>query len=145
MTSIDTSVAAVTVTDVPPDSEPRLAETVAVPVPTAVSNPVVAPVVPTDITVASVDAQLTCLVRSVVELSERVPVAVNCKATPLARLGVAGVTWIDVSTTAVTVTVVLPEILPLVAVIRAVPAPIPLATPVDRRDAGNGRCSTNST
>ena len=34
------------------------------------------------------DAQVTWLVRSSVELSEKVPVAVNCSVPPLGRLGI---------------------------------------------------------
>ena len=41
------------------------------------------------------DAQVTWLVRFSVELSEKVPVAVNCSVCPLAMLGLAGVTAID--------------------------------------------------
>ena len=42
------------------------------------------------------DAQVTWLVRFGVEPSEKVPVAVNCCVRPLATLGLAGVTAIDV-------------------------------------------------
>ena len=38
------------------------------------------------------EAQVTCCVRSWVELSEKTPVAVNCSVSPLGRLGFAGVT-----------------------------------------------------
>ena len=41
------------------------------------------------------EAQVTWLVRSWVELSENVPVAVNCSVSPLGTLGLAGVTAID--------------------------------------------------
>ena len=41
------------------------------------------------------DAQVTWLVRFSVELSEKVPVAVNCWAAPMGMLGLAGVTSID--------------------------------------------------
>ena len=41
------------------------------------------------------EAQVTWLVRFWVELSEKVPVAVNCWVCPLATLGFAGVTAID--------------------------------------------------
>ena len=46
------------------------------------------------------EAQVTWLVRSCVELSEKVPVAVNCSVSPLATLGFAGVTAIDWSAAA---------------------------------------------
>ena len=41
------------------------------------------------------DAQVTWLVRISVELSEKVPVAVNCWAAPMGMLGLAGVTSIE--------------------------------------------------
>ena len=56
------------------------------------------------------EAQVTWLVRSSVELSESVPVAVNCSVSPLATLGSAGVTAIDCRTGAVTVSTVEPVI-----------------------------------
>ena len=46
------------------------------------------------------DAQVTWPVRSWVELSEKVPVAVNCCGLPLGTLGLAGVTAIDCRTAA---------------------------------------------
>ena len=46
------------------------------------------------------EAQVTWLVRFCVELSEKVPVAVNCSVSPLATLGLAGVTAIDCRTAA---------------------------------------------
>ena len=54
------------------------------------------------------EAQVTWLVRSSVELSDKVPVAVNCSVSPVARLGLAGVTAIDWRTAAVTVSTVEP-------------------------------------
>ena len=67
------------------------------------------------------EAQVTWLVRSCVELSEKVPVAVNCWVSPLAMLGLAGVTAIDCRTAAVTVSTVEPVTPPSVAVIVEVP------------------------
>jgi hypothetical protein len=72
-----------------------------VPVPTAVANPpaiIVATVVVCELQVAE-------LVKFCVELSEKVPVAVNCFVVPLAIDGFAGVTAIDTSVGAVAVTV----------------------------------------
>ena len=58
------------------------------------------------------EAQVTWLVRSSVELSENVPVAVNCSVVPLAMLGLAGVTAIEVSVAGLTVKVVVPVTCP---------------------------------
>jgi hypothetical protein len=52
------------------------------------------------------------LVKFCVELSEKVPVAVNCSVAPFAIEGFAGVTAIDTSVAAVTVRVVEPVIPP---------------------------------
>ncbi len=57
--------------------------------------------------------------------------AVNCSLSPLAMLGLAGVTAIDTSVAAVTVNVVLPEMLPLVAEMVVLPAAAELARPCD--------------
>jgi hypothetical protein len=57
-------------------------------------------------------------------------VAVNCCVFPAATDGLVGVTAIEVKTAAVTVNVAVPLILPEVAVIVAVPALMPFASPV---------------
>ena len=69
--------------------------------PTPVANPAA-------VTVAAdvvAEAQVTWPVRIWVELSVYVPVAVNCSVSPLATLGLAGVTAIDTSCRGVTVSV----------------------------------------
>jgi hypothetical protein len=63
------------------------------PATTAVAIPVVAIVA----TVVLVELQVTVAVRSAVELSEYVPVAVNCWVAPTVLLGLAGVTAMDES------------------------------------------------
>src|SRR3989338_1162096 len=68
------------------------------------------------------ELQFTNVVKFFVLLSEYVPVAVNCCEVPLAMLGLEGVTAMDtrvadVTVTDVTVMVVVPEIVPDVAVI----------------------------
>jgi hypothetical protein len=50
---------------------------------------------------------------------------------PLAILGLGGVTWIDTSVAAVTVSPVLPEIAPLVAVMVVPPCATELARPCE--------------
>jgi hypothetical protein len=62
--------------------------------------------------------------------SLKVPVAVNCCVAPLVIDGFAGVTAIDCSVAAVTVSTVEPEIDDDVAVIVEVPTPAPVASPV---------------
>ncbi len=60
-----------------------------------VASPVATPAVVIVATEVVADAQVTWLVRSWVELSEKVPVAVKCSVSPLGTLGLAGVTAID--------------------------------------------------
>ena len=75
------------------------------------------------------DAHVTWLVRFCVVLSLNVPVAVNCSVVPFAMVGLAGVTAIDCSIAAVTVSD-RRAVTPLsVAVIVVVPAATPLASP----------------
>ena len=79
-----------------------------VPAATPVANPpavIVATVVVTEL-------QVAVLVKFCVELSEKVPVAVNCSVAPFAIEGFAGVTAIDTSVAAVTVKVVDPVMAP---------------------------------
>src|SRR5205823_2497571 len=76
------------------------------------------------------EAQVTELVRSCVDLSVNVPVAVNCCFVPLAMLGLAGVTAIDCSAAAVTVRTVEPVTPFSVAVMLDVPVAAAVASPV---------------
>ena len=125
VTAIDTSVGAVTVRVVEPLIAPKAALIVLVPVPTPFANPpevIVATVVVSEVHVA-------VLVRFCVELSEKVPVAVNCFVFPLAIEGFAGVTAIDTSAGAVTVRVVVPLTAPDAALIVLVPVATAVANP----------------
>src|SRR5208283_3469778 len=64
------------------------------------------------------------------ELSEYVPVAVNCCVVPLAIDGLTGVTAIDCSVAAVTVNTSAGDVTPLsAAVMLLVPTPTPVARP----------------
>jgi hypothetical protein len=76
--------------------------------------------------------QTTLLVRSCVELSVYVPVAVNCSVLPKGIVGLAGVTEIETSAGLVTDRTVLPLTLPEVAVMVTVPVdpPVVLTSPV---------------
>ena len=96
---------------------PSVAVIVDVPAATPVARPA-AVMVATEVVA---EAQVTWLVRSSVELSENVPVAVNCSVSPLGMLGLAGVTAIDCRTAGVTVSTVEPVMPPSVAVIVDVP------------------------
>jgi hypothetical protein len=115
---MDTSVAAVTVSVVLPEMAPLVALIVVLPAFSADANPalLIVAVVVLD------DTQVTLAVRFCVELSLYVPVAVNCCVPPAATEGFTGVTAIDTSVAAVTVSVVLPEMAPLVAEIVVLPA-----------------------
>ncbi len=57
--------------------------------------------------------------------------AVNCSVRPFATLGLAGVTEIDTSVAEVTVSVVLPEMDPLVAEMVVLPVAAELASPCE--------------
>jgi hypothetical protein len=126
VTAIDCSVAAVTVRTVEPLIAPDVALIVEVPTPAPVARPAVVIVA-----IAVVpELHVTVPVKFCVEPSLNVPVAVNCCVAPLAIEGFAGVTAMDCSVAAVTVSTVEPEIDNDVAVIVEVPTPAPLARPV---------------
>ena len=72
---------------------------------------------------------MTELVKFCVELSEKVPVAVNCTFEPFAIEGFAGVTAIDTSVAELTVSKVDPLTLPKVAWIMLDPEAFAVATP----------------
>ena len=82
------STAAVTVSKVEPLTLPSLALMVEVPVRTAVATPCDPEVFEMVATEVVAEAQVTWVVRSCVELSEYVPVAVNCSVNPTGTLGV---------------------------------------------------------
>jgi hypothetical protein len=125
VTVIDTSVGAVTVSSVVPSTAPEAASTLLVPVANPVANP------PAVIVTTPVDCELqvTELVKFCVELSEKVPVAVNCSVLPFAIEGFAGVTATDTNVAAVTVSVVEALMAPEAALIVLVPAATPVASP----------------
>lgn len=126
VTAIDTSVAAVTVSVADPLTGPDVAVIVADPCATLVASPVV------EVMVATVDAlELHC---TMLEMfctlpSLNVPVAVNCCVTPSGSVGIAGVTAIETSVAAVTVTVADPLIEPEAAVTPVLPTATLLAAP----------------
>jgi hypothetical protein len=125
VTAMETSVAGCTVSVVFPVTVPEVAEMVVVPVARVVARPPAAMVA-----VAVLDdAQVTEAVRFCVELSVYVPVAVNCCVRPFATLGLAGVTAMETSAADITVSVVLPVMLPEVAEMVVVPAATAVARP----------------
>jgi hypothetical protein len=128
---MDTSVAFVTVSVVFPLTAPLVAEMTVVPAATLVARPF-DPAALEMLAVAGVaDAHVTVAVRFCVVASLYVPVATNCCCVPLAIVGVAGVTAIDTSVAAVTVSVVLPLTAPLVAETTVVPSATALVRPFD--------------
>jgi hypothetical protein len=127
VTAIDCSAAPEQVSVVLPEMLPLVAEIVLLPEPaTQVARPVVLIVA----TPVLVEPQVTPL-NGGVEPSVSVPAAVNCCVSPLATDGLGGVTAIDCRVGAVQVSVVLPEMVPLVAEIVVLPVPATqVATPV---------------
>jgi hypothetical protein len=125
VTAIDCNVAAVTVSKVEPLIEDDVALIVEVPTPAPVARPVALIVA----VVVVPDDHVTVDVRFCVVPSLNVPVAVNCCVAPLAIDGFAGVTAIDCSVAAVTVSKVDPLIEDDVAVIVELPTPAPVARP----------------
>ncbi len=98
------------------------------PTPTPVAIPVPAPTVATSV---FDDFHVDCVVTSFVELSENVPVAVNCCIPFTAIFAVLGVTAIDFKVgPLLTVSCAVPLIVPSVAVIVTVPPATPVARPV---------------
>ena len=126
VTSSEVSTAAVTVSVVEP---PRLlpgsvAVMLVTPTETLVARPSLPGALLTVATVSSEELHVTALVRSWVELSLKVPIAVNGCVVPSAIDGSVGVTSIEVRTAAVTVSVVEPPRLVALSVAVRVEAPI---------------------
>ena len=101
-----------------------------VPAPIAVANPCEPGIMEMIAIEVSDEVHVAVAVRSCVVLSENIPRALNCKPLPIMMLVLAGVTVIDISTAAVTVSVtafdVTPEKLALTDVVptdRAVARP----------------------
>ena len=129
VTPIDTSAAAVTVRVVEPEINPEVAVIVVTPTALALARPSEPPAFEIVAALSFEDDQVTAEVRSCVEASVKVPMAVNCCVVPFARLGSAGVTSMETRVAAVAVRVVEPEIDPEVAVIVVTPTVLELASP----------------
>ena len=126
-----TTLTPVTVSVAVPETLPDVAVIVVEPAATAVANPLE----PAALLMLATDAvdefQVTDVVRFCVELSEYVPVAVNCCDAPCAMVGLAGVIARDTSVAAVTVSVAVPDTPPDVAVIVVEPAATEVALPLE--------------
>ncbi len=116
VTARETSVAGVTVRVVDAVMLPDTAEIVVEPAATEEADPLE----PAELLIVAApeleELQVTDVVRSWVELSEKVPMAVNCSLVPLAMLGLVGVMARDTRVACVTVIVVDPDVPPDVAV-----------------------------
>ena len=129
VTSMDTRIAAVTVSLVCPEIESEVARIVVSPTPIPVACPSEPGAFEIVATPSLDDAQVTSEVMSCVELSVYVPVALNCCFPPLAMLGSAGVTSMVDRTAALTVSVVEPESAPKAAVMVVTPTALEVASP----------------
>src|SRR2546425_6840954 len=129
VTLIFTSFPAATLCGSLPETPPKVAVIVVVPAATDVARPFDPLALLIVATPGLDELQVTWVVRSCIVLSQKVPVAVNCRVVPFAMLGVVGVTVIVDRVAAVTVSVVLPETPPNVAVIVVVPAATDVARP----------------
>ena len=126
--SMACSTAEVTVRVVPPDFPNKAALMKVEPTVTAEARPLL---VPMDAKAGSVELHAACVVRSWTVLSVKIPVAVNCWLLPSAMLGLDGITPIDTSAADVIVRVVLPEIVPDIAVMTAEPGAADVAKPLE--------------
>ena len=100
-----------------PETFPRAAVIVVVPVPEPVASPPVL-IVATEV---SAEVQVTLVVMVLVLPSLYVPVAVYCLVVLVTMDELAGVTLIEVNAGGTTVSVVAPDVVPLAAVIVVVP------------------------
>ena len=110
---------------------PSVAMTVTTPAPTAVARPI-APSVLLTVAMPPVDGDhVTAEVRSWVDPSEKVPVAVSCLLAPIASVAPDGAIESATSEAALTVSVEAPWTEPTVAVIVVPPAESALAAPLE--------------
>jgi len=109
---------------------PKVAVMVVAPTVRAIARPVLIPTVATDVLD---ELQVTSLLISCVVVSEYVPVALSCSATPTGRPRLAGVTAMPVRAALDTVRLANPDTPPEVAMIdMGPPAVSPVARPVLR-------------
>lgn len=125
VTAIETRVAAVTVSEAVPLTDPEVAVMVTEPMPVLVARPDAL----TDATLAFDDDHVTDVSCCVLP-SLKKPVAMNCWSVPMAIDGVAGVTEIETRLAGTTVRVAVSLNDPTVAVMVAVPCPAVVARPL---------------
>ena len=128
--AMETSVAGVTVNRVEPGMPPDVAVIVVEPAAAEVARPIEPAVLLMPATDVAEEFQVTIVVISCVELSENVPVAVNCLVVPSAMLGLIGVIAMDTSVAEVTVRTVDPDTSPDVAVMVVEPEDAEVARPL---------------
>src|SRR5512136_379737 len=103
VTWMETRTAEVTVRSVLPVTLSSVAEMVVEPISKDVARPLEPAALLTDAIDPVDELQVTCDVRSCVESSEKMPVAVNWVDVPMAAYGLTGVTWMETSAADVTV------------------------------------------
>lgn len=130
MIAIDTSAAGFTTSVAVALTVPELMQIVVVPALNVLANPAVPVVLLIVATLATLELHCPLCVRSCVLPSVYVPVAVNCCIVPRGIVAVGGVSAIDTSVAAVTVSIVVPLTAPEVAVMLAVPIPTLSASPL---------------
>ena len=130
VTAIEVRTAEVTVTAVAPDTPAKVALIIALPTAVPVTTPWLGAVLLTAATNGAEEAQVTNAVRFWVVPSEKSPVAMSCSLVFAAIAELGGVIVIPVSTADVTVTVVAPDTPAWVAVIVALPTPVPVTSPM---------------
>jgi hypothetical protein len=126
VTETEDRVAEVTVRVVLPRMVPEAAVMVVFPGAMAVAKPLLS----TAATEVTEEVQMTCVVISKRVPSEYLPEAANCGVNPTGMLELTGVTDMEVRVAEVTVRAVLPEMVPEVAVMVAVPAAMAVAKPL---------------
>jgi hypothetical protein len=126
VTDMEDRVAEVTVRVAFPEVAPEVAVMVVIPGAMAVAKPLLS----TAATDVLDELQMTCVVMSKLLPSEYVPEAVNCGVNPIGMLGLAAVTDMEDKVALVTVRVLLPEVVPEVAVMVAVPGAMAVARPL---------------
>src|SRR5215468_3195643 len=131
VTWIVARVAGVTVRVAGPLTAPSVAEMVVVPTARVVAKPWDPAALEMVATLVIEYAQVTCVVRSWVEPSVKVPVAVNCSGLPFATEGVGGETERVCSAAAVTVSWVEPVIPLIAAEMEVLPTSTVLTRPWD--------------
>ena len=122
--------ALITVRVVLPVMPPNLAVMVAEPTPTPVASPLEFDALLMTATVVAEELQVAPMVRTCTELSENIPVAVNCCVDFRAIVAFVGVTVMDCRVAEVTVRVALLDpMLPEVAFMVVEPTPVDVAKP----------------